>query len=128
MREFYAEFKDKGVQVIGVTGFQGRISYHGAKKKSNISRRKELRLMKKFIRHQEVTWPIAFSDRNCYDPEYGIDAIPRIIVIDKGVPGSGTMAITVVCTVALSVLLHGLTARPFSAWFAAATTEPNTGS
>ena len=44
-----------------------------------------------------------------------------IIVIDKGVPGSGTMAITVVCTVALSVLLHGVTARPFAAWFSAAT-------
>jgi NhaP-type Na+/H+ or K+/H+ antiporter len=31
------------------------------------------------------------------------------------------MAITVVCTVTLSVLLHGVTARPVVAWFAAAT-------
>ncbi len=44
-----------------------------------------------------------------------------IIVIDKGLPGSGTMAVTVVCTVTLSVLLHGVTARPLVAWFAAAT-------
>jgi hypothetical protein len=39
--------------------------------------------MKRFIKHNKVTWPIAFSDRNCYDRAYGIDAIPRIIVIDK---------------------------------------------
>ena len=39
--------------------------------------------MRKFIKFQNVTWPIAFSDRNCYDPEYGIDVIPRVIVIDK---------------------------------------------
>jgi NhaP-type Na+/H+ or K+/H+ antiporter len=42
-----------------------------------------------------------------------------IIVIDEGLPGIGTMAITVVCTVTLSILLHGLTARPLAAWFAA---------
>jgi NhaP-type Na+/H+ or K+/H+ antiporter len=44
-----------------------------------------------------------------------------IIVLNEDLPGSGTMAVTVVCTVALSILLHGLTANPFSAWFAART-------
>ncbi len=43
-----------------------------------------------------------------------------IIVVEKGLPGSGTMAVTVACTVTLSVLLHGVTARPFVAWFTAA--------
>jgi NhaP-type Na+/H+ or K+/H+ antiporter len=44
-----------------------------------------------------------------------------IIVIDEKVPGNETMAITVVCTVTLSILLHGLTARPLANWFAAQT-------
>jgi thiol-disulfide isomerase/thioredoxin len=82
-KEFYDKYKDRGVQVIGVTGFQGRMSNHGAYNTGKISPREELSLMKRFIKHNKVTWPIAFSDRNCYDSAYGIDAIPRIIVIDK---------------------------------------------
>ena len=39
--------------------------------------------MPEFFQHQEVTWPIAFSDRNCFDPEYGITGIPTSVIIDK---------------------------------------------
>lgn len=46
-----------------------------------------------------------------------------IIVLNEDLPGSGTMAVTVVCTVALSILLHGLTANPFSAWPATRTNK-----
>jgi NhaP-type Na+/H+ or K+/H+ antiporter len=42
-----------------------------------------------------------------------------IIVLDEDLPGSGTLAATVVCTVSLSVLLHGVTAIPLSSWFGA---------
>ncbi|MDJ0958807.1 MAG: cation:proton antiporter [Arenicellales bacterium] len=42
-----------------------------------------------------------------------------IIVLGNDLPGGGTIAVTVVCTVTLSILLHGITANPFSNWFAA---------
>ncbi len=42
-----------------------------------------------------------------------------IIVMNENIPGSETMAITVVCTVTLSILLHGLTARPLAEWYTA---------
>ncbi len=38
-----------------------------------------------------------------------------IIALDEHLPGSGTLGMTVVCTVLLSVLAHGLTANPFAA-------------
>jgi NhaP-type Na+/H+ or K+/H+ antiporter len=38
-----------------------------------------------------------------------------IIVLDEHLPGSGTLSMTVVCTVLLSVVAHGLTAIPLSA-------------
>lgn len=38
-----------------------------------------------------------------------------IIVLDKNLPGQGTLAMTVVCTVVLSILAHGLTAIPLAA-------------
>jgi sodium/hydrogen antiporter len=37
-----------------------------------------------------------------------------IIVLDERLPGSGTLGMTVVCTVLLSVLAHGLTANSFA--------------
>jgi NhaP-type Na+/H+ or K+/H+ antiporter len=40
-----------------------------------------------------------------------------IIVLDERLPGSATLGMTVVCTVLLSVLAHGLTANPFAAAF-----------
>jgi len=40
-----------------------------------------------------------------------------IIVLDEHLPGSATLGMTVVCTVLLSVLAHGLTANPLAAAF-----------
>ena len=37
-----------------------------------------------------------------------------IIVLDTGVPGGDSLALTVVCTVILSILAHGLSAVPLA--------------
>lgn len=39
-----------------------------------------------------------------------------IIVLNQNTEGNGTLAVTVVCTVTLSILLHGLTANPLAGW------------
>lgn len=83
LREFYANYKDKGVVVLGVTSFQGSMSNHGKDRVTDLSEEEELALMPEFISHQEVTWPLAFSDRSCFDPEYGITGIPTSVIIDK---------------------------------------------
>jgi NhaP-type Na+/H+ or K+/H+ antiporter len=38
-----------------------------------------------------------------------------VIVLDKHLPGGGTISMTVVCTIVLSVILHGLSAHPLVA-------------
>ena len=49
-----------------------------------------------------------------------------VIVVGENVTGSGTLAATVVCTVTLSILAHGLTANPFAnAYAARAKTDPS---
>jgi NhaP-type Na+/H+ or K+/H+ antiporter len=40
-----------------------------------------------------------------------------ILVLDAHLPGGGTLAVTVVCTIVLSILLHGLTANPLVSRF-----------
>jgi thiol-disulfide isomerase/thioredoxin len=83
LREIHAQYKDSGLFVLGVTGFQGSMSNHGADRVTDLSEEEELALMPQFIEHQNVTWPLAFSDRNCYDLEYGITGVPTSVIIDK---------------------------------------------
>jgi NhaP-type Na+/H+ or K+/H+ antiporter len=40
-----------------------------------------------------------------------------VIVVSAGVPNSGTIAATVVCTIILSILAHGITANPWAQGF-----------
>jgi hypothetical protein len=56
---------------------------HGADRVTGISKEEEVELMKQFIKHQNVTWPVVFSDRNCYDPDYGVMGVPTAVIIDK---------------------------------------------
>ena len=83
LREIHAEYKDKGLFVLGVTGFQGSMSNHGKDRVTELSEEEELALMPEFIEHQDMTWPLAFSDRSCFDIEYGITGIPTSVIIDK---------------------------------------------
>lgn len=39
-----------------------------------------------------------------------------VIVVEKDLPGSRFIAMTVVCTVFLSLILHGISAGPLSSW------------
>jgi NhaP-type Na+/H+ or K+/H+ antiporter len=44
-----------------------------------------------------------------------------VIVLDRNLPGGGTMVITVACTIILSVLAHGISANPLVAMLGANT-------
>jgi NhaP-type Na+/H+ or K+/H+ antiporter len=41
-----------------------------------------------------------------------------LIVLEEQLPGSSTITVTVVCTIVLSVVLHGITANPLVALLA----------
>ncbi len=42
-----------------------------------------------------------------------------VIVVNSGLPDSGPIAMTVVCTIILSIIAHGITANPLAAALAA---------
>ena len=49
-----------------------------------------------------------------------------IIVLNANLPGGDTLALTVVCTVILSIFAHGLTANPLARAFAASVARTKT--
>jgi len=63
MRKIYDQLKDRGFVILGVTSLQSSF------RDGDIS-------------EQEI-WPIGFSDRSCFDPEYGVTGIPTFAIVDK---------------------------------------------
>jgi thiol-disulfide isomerase/thioredoxin len=86
MAELYAEYKDKGFVILGVTSLQGYFADGDVREgmqKRDLPAERELELTKDFIAKHKMTWPVAFSSRGCFDPAYGIQGIPTFAVIDK---------------------------------------------
>lgn len=87
VREEVAHFKDSPVQFLGVTSLQGRV--HGIEPKPIDTKgnpQKEYELMPVFMQKKEMTWDVAFSEQNVFNPDYAIRGIPFVAILDpKGV-------------------------------------------
>ena len=82
MREIYNELRDEGFVILGVTSLQGNF-HDGEIQEDEVSEEREYELTEDFLTRHEVIWPIGFSDRSCFDPEYGVTGIPTFAIIDK---------------------------------------------
>ncbi len=87
VRAEVAHFKDSPVKFLGVTSLQGRVN--GIEPKPINTRdnpQKEYDLMPQFMKLKEMTWDVAFSEANVFNPDYAIRGIPYVAIIDpKGV-------------------------------------------
>jgi thiol-disulfide isomerase/thioredoxin len=75
-------YRGTNVVVIGVTSLQGAM--HGLGSKAIDCRgdpEKEMRLMADFIQANNITWPIVFSRENVFNPAYGIEGIPHMVIV-----------------------------------------------
>jgi len=87
VREEVAHFKDSPVQFLGVTSLQGRVNNLEPKPiDTKGNPQKEYDLMPAFMKKLEMTWDVAFSEANVFNPDYAIRGIPFVAIIDpKGV-------------------------------------------
>ena len=82
VRKLYDELKPRGFEIIGVTSMQGSFT-DGDIREQKITPERELELTGDLIKRYEMNWPVAFSDRSCYDPEYGVRGVPTFALIDR---------------------------------------------
>ncbi len=81
-------YKDSNVVVLGVTSLQGSHTDYTIQnpKERRIDCKdnpaKEYGLMPTFITDQKITWPIAFSREEVFNPDYGVRGIPHVAIID----------------------------------------------
>jgi thiol-disulfide isomerase/thioredoxin len=82
VREHVVHFKDAPVVFLGVTSIQGRVSNLEPKRidtKGDPAR--EMALMPRFMQAKDMTWPVAFSEEDVFNPDYGVSGIPFVAII-----------------------------------------------
>jgi thiol-disulfide isomerase/thioredoxin len=82
IKELAAHYKGYDVEVIGVTSVQGKV--HGLEAKAidcEGDPAKEFSLMKDYMKAKDITWTIAFSNEEVFNPNYGVTGIPHMTII-----------------------------------------------
>ncbi|HEY8994344.1 MAG TPA: TlpA disulfide reductase family protein [Lacunisphaera sp.] len=81
IREHVAHFKGAPVAFIGVTSIQGFVANMGPRVDTKGDPAKEMGLMPEFMKAKEMTWDVAFSEEEVFNPAYGIEGIPFVAII-----------------------------------------------
>ncbi len=82
VREHVAHFKGAPVTFVGVTSLQGSVSNLSTGKVDTKGKPDlEYSLMPQFMKEKEMTWDVAFSAEQVFNPDYGIRGIPYVAII-----------------------------------------------
>lgn len=89
VRDLTAHYAGYPVVVLGVTSIQGshiKQSLDKTVKRETIVTKddpaKEMALMNDFMKDMNVTWSVAFSKQNVFNPDFGINGIPHVAILD----------------------------------------------
>jgi thiol-disulfide isomerase/thioredoxin len=83
VRELREHYAPEDVVILGVTSLQGQHYPRGEKPidcKGDPA--KEHALMADYIKAMEITWPVAFSTTEVFNPDYDVSGIPHLAIID----------------------------------------------
>jgi len=89
VRDLTAHYAGYPVVVLGVTSIQGshyKRSLDTSVKPERIDTKddpqREMTLMNEFMKDMNVTWNVAFSKQNVFNPDFGINGIPHVAILD----------------------------------------------
>ncbi|QYU68185.1 TlpA family protein disulfide reductase [Leptolyngbya sp. 15MV] len=88
MAEKVERYKGLPVVVLGVTSIQGSHTNLRATdpKERRIDTRddpaKEMALMTPYMKEMGMTWPVVFSKQDVFNPDFGVNGIPHVAIID----------------------------------------------
>jgi thiol-disulfide isomerase/thioredoxin len=81
VRANVVRFKDSPVVFLGVTSLQGFVANLGPRIDTKDNPAHEIALMPDFMKAKEMTWSVAISDEQVFNPDYGVEGIPHIAII-----------------------------------------------
>lgn len=75
-------FKGSPVVILGVTSLQGQVhGLPGGTVDTENDAQKEYGLMPEFMKAKNMTWDVAFSAENVFNPAYGVQGVPFVAII-----------------------------------------------
>ena len=77
MRKLYDDYKDKGLEVVGVTTWYG---YYKAERP--LDKDAEYARMADFMKENNMNWPVVYGERSNFE-NYGVSGIPTVFLIDR---------------------------------------------
>jgi thiol-disulfide isomerase/thioredoxin len=81
LKSLYTDFKDKGLEIVGVTSFYGYYKQQNLEK-LDMKPSVEFDHLKGFDREYKLPWPVIVGGKTNFS-KYGVSAIPQIVIIDK---------------------------------------------
>jgi Thiol-disulfide isomerase and thioredoxins len=82
MRALTEHYKNSAVEIVGVTSLQGSVHNLEARPiNTEGDPAREHALMNDFIKAKEVTWTVAFSEQEVFNPDYGVTGIPHMAIL-----------------------------------------------
>jgi len=81
VRELAAHYKGYPVEIVGVTSAQGATYFQAGPEKAETPEQ-EHEQMTRFMQERDMTWTVAFSEQEVFNPEYGVRGIPHVVILD----------------------------------------------
>lgn len=83
VKELRAHYSPDDVAIVGVTSLQGK-HYPGGTGPIDCTgdAAKEQGLMAEFMKAKGIDWTIAFSEQEVFNPDYGVNGIPHVTILD----------------------------------------------
>ncbi len=100
IRELAEHYKGKKVVILGVTSIQGGFWEGGKQTPLKDKPDEEMALYPEYIKRQNINWTIAVGDQDVFNPDYGVNGIPHMAILDaqgkvrfRGIhPGAASLA------------------------------------
>lgn len=93
VRDLAARYKGYDVVILGVTSLQGNhysqsLTEPGKREviETKDNPKKEYDLMTQFMKDMDMTWNVAFTTQDVFNPDFGVNGIPHVAIVDaKGI-------------------------------------------
>lgn len=82
MRTLVERYRDLPVEFLGVTSVQGAHYGPDGRVDCKDDPDKETKLMGEYIKAKDMTWTVVFARQPVYNPQYDVDGIPHVVIID----------------------------------------------
>ncbi len=83
VRELQKRYEGYDVVVVGVTSLQGsHYPGDGPPVDTTDNPEKEYELMAEFMKNKDMTWMVAFTEQDVFNPDFGVRGIPHVAIVD----------------------------------------------